>query len=160
MERRLAGDEVSANRTTGKELEAGDPAFAENVGARLRLTVAVPRGGPLEVNCCHTPNWKVSEAFGLLLITSHTAVAAPFETRSSAKPVAPTSINEVGAVVGAVPLASTADSLWTSAAYDDVLAPGGAGVLAEEVSVARFVTETKMRTPAGTLLNEAFRRVP
>src|ERR1022692_893106 len=160
MERRLAGEEVSANRPTAKEPEAADPTLVENVGAKLRLTVAVPGGGPLVLNCCQTPNWKVSEAVGLVLTTSHTAEAEPFTTRSSANPVAPLFTIVVGMVMGGKPLASTEDSPWISAAYDDVPAPDGAGVLAEEVLEAGLVTETKRRTPAGMLLNEALRRVP
>ena len=41
-----------------------------------------------------------------------------------------------------------------------MLPAGGAGVVALLVLEARFVTETKIRTPVGTLLNVAFRRVP
>jgi hypothetical protein len=164
MEKRLVDEDVSKNRTTGSELEATDPTLAADVGAKLRLTVAVPGGGLLApgfaVNCCQTPNCRVSERFGLVLMTSHTAEAEPFTTVSSAKPVAPPFTVVVGLAVGERPLVSAADSPWISNAYDDVLLPDGAGVLLDVVFEARFVTETKMRTPAGMLLNEAFRRVP
>ena len=53
------------------------------------LTVALPGGGELEpgfaVNVAQRPKFKVSEADGLVLITSQTAVADPFTTGISAR---------------------------------------------------------------------------
>src|SRR5689334_10716506 len=53
------------------------------------LTVAVPGGGELEpgfaVNVAQRPKFKVSEADGLVLITSQTAVADPLTTGISAR---------------------------------------------------------------------------
>src|SRR5262245_1508891 len=90
----LAPDEVSANLGMVSEDEAAPPAEALNaavgVGAKLRLTVAVPVGGEFApgfaVNCCHTPNWYASVSMASLLVvnTSQTAVAVPLTTVSSA----------------------------------------------------------------------------
>src|SRR5262245_14345722 len=101
------------------------------------LTVAVPRGGLLAptfaVNCCQTPKsnaqvvcgptvlpplqlLKPSSAAGLVLMTSHTAVAVPLITGNSAIGVAPLFTVAVAALTGTTPLPSESASLASNTA--------------------------------------------
>jgi hypothetical protein len=67
----------------------------------------------------------------------------------------------VGDKTGGKPFASGDASPLIRTAYEEVFVlPAGAAVLGDVTLAARLVTETKMRTPAGTLLKVAFRRVP
>src|SRR5690242_994955 len=96
LNRFLAAFGSAMNRGIGSELEAAAPLLALNAGgegAKLKFTVAVPGAGvfcaTLDTKVSYTPNFRVSLAFGLVLITSQTAVAVPLTTLISVSGMLP-----------------------------------------------------------------------
>src|SRR5262245_24257509 len=102
-------------------------------------------------------------AVGFTLVISHTAIPLPLTIGTSqiATVLLPIPPPEALAVAsGGKPLASGAVSFTTRTAVDGETALPAGTAPGLTKPLVTLPVETKMRTPAGTLLNAAFRRVP
>jgi hypothetical protein len=113
---------------------------------------------------------KLSIAFGLVFRTSQTAVAVPFEaTGISTIGVVPVlAVSVLGTdgkkpVVPALPSETVSlETNCTKLVWPTLLAAAPSeepGVIGS-AAFATLIVDTQRRTPVGTLLKEAFRRVP